>query len=241
MANPSTSPSTSIPPASVRHAGPPLVLPASAFAGLFLGSLIIGAWLTGGTPPPIPFETTDAALRYFVDHATAVRIAAFLQFGAAIPLGLFTATVVSRFQFLGVNVAGITIALFGGLAASFFLAASGLTLWVLSSPGVADVASNARVLQLLAFATGGPGHVVPLGLLLAGISIAGGVTRKLPRWIMWFGVVLAVIAELSTLTLINDAAAVLLPLARFPAFIWMLCVAFTLPSTRNSRVNAPAR
>jgi len=210
------------------------------FTGLFLGSLVIGALLTGGTPPPIPFDATDASLRYFVDHATAVRVAAFLQFGSAIPLGIFTATVVSRFQFLGVNVAGITIALFGGLAASFFLAASALTLWVLSSPGVAELASNARVLQLLAFATGGPGHVVTLGLLLAGISIAGGVTRKLPRWVMWFGVVVATIAELSTLTLISEAAAVLLPLARFPAFVWMIGVAFTLPSRRHARMSSSA-
>jgi len=210
------------------------------FTGLFLGSLVIGALLTGGTPPPIPFDATDASLRYFVDHATAVRVAAFLQFGSAIPLGIFTATVVSRFQFLGVNVAGITIALFGGLAASFFLAASALTLWVLSSPGVAELASNARVLHLLAFATGGPGHVVTLGLLLAGISIAGGVTRKLPPWVMWFGVVVATIAELSTLTLISDAAAVLLPLARFPAFVWMICVAFTLPSRRHARMSSSA-
>jgi hypothetical protein len=232
--------SVSTPAPTMRHAGPPLVVPASVFTGLFVGSLVVGALLTGGTPPPIPFEPTDMSLRYFVDHATAVRIAAFLQFGAAIPLGLFTATVVSRFQFLGVNVAGVTIALFGGLAASFFLAASALMLWVLGSPGVAELASNARVLQLLTFALGGPGHVVPLGLLLAGISIAGGVTRKLPRWVMWFGVVLAVLAELSTLTLIIDSAAVLLPLARFPAFIWMLCVAFTLPSRRHSRVNTPA-
>jgi hypothetical protein len=169
-----------------------------------------------------------------------VRIAAFLQFGSAIPLGIFTATVVSRFQFLGVNVAGITIALFGGLAASFFLASSGLTLWVLSSPGVAELASNARVLQLLAFATGGPGHVVTLGLLLAGISLAGGVTRKLPRWVMWFGVGVATIAELSTLTLISNGAAVLLPLARFPAFVWMICVAFTLPSRRPARMSSSA-
>jgi hypothetical protein len=233
-------PSTSIPATGLRHAGPPLALPAWVFAGLFLGSLVIGALLTGGTPPPLPFQATDTSLRYFVDHATAVRIAAFLQFGAAIPLGIFTATVVSRFQFLGVNVAGVTIALFGGLAASFFLAASALTLWVLSSPGVAEVVSNARVLELLAFATGGPGHVVPLGLLLAGISIAGGLTRKLPRWVMWFGIVLAIIAELSTLTLISAGAAFFLPLARFPAFIWMLCVAFTLPSKRDSRINAPA-
>jgi hypothetical protein len=218
----------------LRHAGPPLPVPGVVFLALFAGSLVLGAILTGGTPPPIP--ATDVSLRYFVDHAIAVRVAAFLQFGAAVPLAIFTATVVSRLHFLRVHAAGVTIALVGGLAASILLAISGLLEWVLSSPDVADVTANARVLQLLVFATGGPGHVVSLGLLLAGVSIAGGLTRRLPRWVMWFGIVLAVFAELSSLTLLTEYAAVFIPLARFPAFIWILCVAFTLPA----EIQAPA-
>jgi hypothetical protein len=55
---------------------------------------------------------------------------------------------------------------------------------------------------------------------------------------MWFGIVLAAFAELSTLTLILEPAAFLLPLARFPAFIWILCVAVMLPSRRS--VSSPA-
>jgi hypothetical protein len=223
--------------AMVRHAGPPLVLPGALFMLLFVASLVAGTLLTDGAPYPNPFGTDG--LRYFADHAAAVRVVAFLQFGAAIPLGIFTATVVSRFRFLGIDVAGVTIALFGGLAASFFLASSALTQWVLASPGVAQVAADARLLQLLTFATGGPGHVVPLGLLMAGVSIAGGVTRVLPRWVMWFGVVLAVFAELSTLTLMVERAAFLLPLARFPAFVWILCVASTLPSRRPAGSTSP--
>lgn len=35
---------------------------------------------------------------------------------------------------------------------------------------------------------------------------------------------------LSSLTLLTEYAAVFVPLARFPAFIWILCVAFTLPA-----------
>jgi hypothetical protein len=230
-------PSTGSAPDSVRHAGPPLILPGVVFMGLFVSSLVGWAVMTGGAPYPRPFG--DAGdVRSFAEHATAVRVMAFLQFGAAIPLGIFTATLASRFRFLGVEVAGVSIALFGGIAASIFLAVSALTQWVLGSPGVADGASDARLLQLLAFASGGPGHVVPLGLLLVGASITGGVTRLLPRWLMWFGIVLAAFAELSTLTLILEPAAFLLPLARFPAFIWILCVAVMLPSRRS--VSSPA-
>src|SRR4030095_10313832 len=138
-------------PHRLHHAGPPLPVPGVVFLALFAGSLVLGAILTGGTPPPIPFGATGGSLRYFVDHATAVRVAAFLQFGAAVPLAIFTATVVSRLHFLRVHAAGVTIALVGGLAASILLAISGLLEWVLSSPGVADVTANARVLQLLVF------------------------------------------------------------------------------------------
>jgi hypothetical protein len=232
--------SISGPSPTVRHAGPPLMLPGALFMALFVGSLVAGSILTGGAPYPRPFGDADAA-RYFSEHAFATRVTAFLQFGAAIPLGLFTATLVSRLRFLGIEAAGVTIALFGGLAASFFLATSALTQWVLASPGVAAVTTDARLLQLLAFATGGPGHVVPLGLLLAGGSITGGLTRLIPRWLMWFGIVVAVFAELSTLTLILEPAVVLLPLARFPAFIWILCIAATLPSQRSRTAGAVPR
>jgi len=100
----------------------------------------------------------------------------------------------------------VFIALFGGLAASFFLALSALTQWVLAQAGVAGSAGATRVLHWFAFATGGPGHVVPLGLLLAGISVTAGLTRRLPRWMMIFGLVVAAIAELSSFALVVPAA-----------------------------------
>ena len=50
--------------------------------------------------------------------------------------------------------------------------------------------------DFLQFAFGGPGFAVPLGLFLAGVSISAGLTRLIPRWLMWFGLILAVIGEL---------------------------------------------
>ena len=215
-----------------RHAGPPLLLPGGVFVALCIASFASLATMTGFAAYPTPFDPTDGS-RYFAEHASAVRIAAFLQFGAAMPLGLFTATLASRLRFLGIEAAGATIALFGGFAASFFLGCSALVQWVLASPGVAGDPANARVLQLLAFATGGPGHVVPLGLLVAGASITAGLARFVPRWLMTFGVVLAVVAELSTLVLVLEPAAYFLPLARFPSFIWIICIALMMPTRRS--------
>ena len=184
------------PPAYVRHAGPPLPLPGGAFVGLFLGSLVTGAVLTRGAAYPIPFGATEDSLRYFAEHAAAVRVVALLQFAASVPLGVFTATAVSRLRFLGIQAAGVDIALFGGLAASFFMATSALIQWVLAAPSVASSTTDVRILQLLAFATGGPGHVVPLGLFLVGVSLTDGITGQVPKCVMWFGLVLAAIVEL---------------------------------------------
>ena len=213
----------------IRHRGPSLLAVGIAFVALFLASLFVGTMLAGGEHFPSPFGPEEQSGAYFSRHASAVAVTAFLQFGSAIPLGIYTATVVSRLQFLGLRVAGVFISLFGGLAASFFLALSALSQWVLAQSGVAGAPGAVRVLHWYAFATGGPGHVVPFGLLLAGVSVTAGLTRRLPRWMMVFGLVVAAIAELSTLALILPAAAWLLPLARFPALVWIICAGALLP------------
>jgi hypothetical protein len=137
---------------------------------------------------------------------------------------------VSRLRFLGVDVAGVHIALVGGVLASGFLALSGMSLWIASQPGVAD-AATIRAVQLLAFGCGGPAHVAALGLLVAGVSVSAGLTRRLPRWMMIFGVAVAAVAELSTLVLVLPPAAYLLPAARLAAVVWMICAGALLPTT----------
>jgi hypothetical protein len=92
-----------------------------------------------------------------------------------------------------------------------------------------------RVLHVLAFATGGPGFAVTFGLLVLGVSLAGGLTRRLPGWLMWFGLALGVVAELSSLSLLSNTAAVLLPLTRFPGLIWLVSVAVCLPAAGERR------
>src|SRR5438874_13487864 len=90
---------------------------------------------------------------------------AFLQFGAAIPLGIFTATMVSRLQFLGVRAAGPSIAFFGGLMTAANVALSALVLWVMVYPGIAQDPAILRALYYLVFAIGGVGFSVPMGIL----------------------------------------------------------------------------
>lgn len=212
------------------HRGPSLLAVAIVFASLFVASLAASAALAAGAHFPSPFDPAPAVTSYFSDHPAAVRASAFLQLGAAIPLAVFTATASSRLRYLGVQAAGPVIALVGGVLAAGFMALSGLSQWILAQHGVAG--ETLRAFHLLAFAAGGPGVVVPFGLLVAGISVSGGLMNVLPRWVMWLGLV---IAELASLSLVIPGAMYLLPLARFPGFVWMIAVGVTLAKTRKKK------
>ena len=178
---------------------------------------------------PGPWESAQTIVTYFQTHPHWVLMCAFLQFGAAIPLGIFTATMVSRLRFLGVRAAGADIALFGGLMTTFNLAISALVLWVMAYPGIADESSVVRALYYIVFAIGGVGFSVPMGLLVAGICIPALVMKLLPKWLVIFGLTLGVIGELSFFSLVFPSALFLIPLTRFPSFVWLIFAGFKLP------------
>jgi hypothetical protein len=228
------------PPADAfRHRSPSLVAVATTYVVLFLVSLLASTAMAHGQRFPTVFGSAIESVRFFRDHADAVQLMAFLQFAASIPLGIFTATAASRLQFLGMKVAGIHIALFGGIAACVSLALSALLEWTLAQEGVADSAGATRVLHLLAFATGGPGFVVPFGLLVAGISVVAGLQGFVPRTLMHLGLFIAAVAELATLVFVAPALAFLVPLARFGGFVWMILVGALLPKGKVARGARP--
>ncbi len=183
---------------------------------------------------PGPWESGYTIVTYFQTHPHQVLWCAFLQFGAAIPLGIFTATIVSRLQFLGVRAAGATIALFGGLMTAFNMALTSLLLWVMSYPGIAQEAGVLRALYYLVFSIGGVGFSVPMGILILGLCIPAAIMKLLPKWLVIFGFALGAIGELSALSLVIPKALFLIPLTRFPGFIWLIGAGFLLPRTRNS-------
>lgn len=182
---------------------------------------------------PGPWESAETIATYFQTHAHAVLLCAFLQFGAAIPLGIFTATMVSRLQFLGIRAAGAHIALFGGFMATCDIVISALVLWVMAYPGIAQEAAVLRALYYVMFSIGGAGFSVPMGLLIAGLSVPAAMMKLLPRWLVIFGLPLAVIGELSALSLIIPGALFLIPLTRFPSFLWLIAAGFNLPKARG--------
>jgi hypothetical protein len=208
---------------------------ATTFAVLFNAGLY-PVTIFGGQPYfPGPWESANTMVAFFQARSTAVLAMAFFHFGAAISLGIFTASVFSRLQFLGVRAAGASIALFGGLATVFNMMASALVSWVTVHPGITQDMLLVQALYYLQYAFGGPGFSVPLGLLIAGVSVPAAFMKLLPKWLVGFGLVLAVCGELSSLNLIFPKALFLIPLTRFPGFVWLIAAGFLLPKTAVAR------
>lgn len=217
--------------------GPPLAPLAAVSLGLLIGGLAVAAALGGVMPNP--YDTADVE-RYFANEHASVLAGAVGVFASSVPLAIYAATASARLRQLGVTAPGATIALAGGILASAGLAISGLSAWTLSRPEVTADASLVRAVFYLTFLTGGPWHVIALGLLLAGIAVPGLILGLLPRPVAWAGLVIAVIAELTTLALIWPGVSVLLPVARFTGLIWLIVAGALLPLRRRNKQAARA-
>jgi hypothetical protein len=216
---------------------------AIAYTALFLAGLY-PVTLFGGQPYyPGPWESADTIAAFFQARPTAVRVCAFLQFGAAIPLGIFTASIVSRLQFLGSRAAGVSIALFGGFTTAVMMMAASIALWVMAQPGIADSSPVLQALYWLTQGFGGAGFSVPFGLLVAGVTIPAAFMRLISKWIVVLGMAVAICGELSWLYMMVPGALPLVPLARFPGFVWIIAVGLALPSSasRAASTSSPGR
>jgi hypothetical protein len=223
---------------TLTHGSPNLGWVAVVFVILKMASLFpvtVFGIAAGFSPPFFPLPNASAAeiANYFVTHSFPVTLLSSLQWAAAIPLAIFTASAVSRLRFLGTTAAGPFIALFGGLMAAFDEATSASILWVLAHPAVAQNAALTQALHYLSFAFGGVGYSVPFGVLMAGICIPAAFLKVLPKWVIVLGLILAVIGELSWLNMLlpYPQLILLIPLTRFPGLVWLIAAGFNLPKT----------
>jgi hypothetical protein len=216
-----------------QQGGPPLVLLGALALGLLVGGLAIGVGLGG--VPPFPLGFAESIQDFFRTQSVAVQTGAVAVFASSVPLAIYAATVSARLRQLGVTAPGATIALAGGILAAGTLGLSGLVLWTLSRSEVSADTALVRGLYDLVFLIGGPGHVVPLGLLLAGVAVPSLILGLLPKPVAVTGLAIAVVAELTTLVLVWPSLAVLLPIARIPALIWLVVAGALLPQRRANR------
>ena len=214
--------------------GPPLLSLAVVHTLLFVASVFALVWLGHGAAQSRmlalnPYGSAEAAQDFFAQSPIALRVGAFFFLASAIPLAIYTATIVNRLRFFGVRAAGSYIAFVGGFATSLALGAAALCLWVLSVPEVSASLPATRTLHFLAFLCGGAAFSAAFGLLAAGVSVTSYFARLLPRWLVLFGLVIAVAGELSTLSLIALPMTFAIPITRFGGFIWLIAVGAWMP------------
>lgn len=187
---------------------------------------------------PYPGDTAATMVTYFSTAAARVQFGAFLQCGSAIALGIVTAAATNRMRSLGACGIGIRIAFFGGSLAAFLSLLEAGVVWILAQPGVADASAHSapvvRALYLFAFMLDGPAYAGSVGLLLAGLSVTGLLTRLLPRWLAWAGLVVAALGELSFLSMLVPVLGMLIPLTRFPGYLWLIIAGFVLSATMRT-------
>lgn len=216
------------------QAGPPLGVLALVSTLLLVGGVAGGAAIAGQTFPS-PYADADLIRQYFATSPLAVTIGGTAVFASAVPLLIYAATVSARLRQLGVTAPGATIALAGGVTGASLLALSGLLQWALARPAVVSSEPLVRALHDLSFLTGGPAHVVFLGLLVAGVAVPALLLDLLPRALAVAGLAVAAVAELATLALLWPELSVLVPLARFPGLLWLVAAGFRLPQRRARR------
>ncbi|OBJ10610.1 hypothetical protein A5624_15140 [Mycobacterium sp. 1482292.6] len=218
--------------------GSPLAALALLCIALLVGGIAIGV-AVGGVMP-LPYGPAGAVTAYVRAQPTAVRIIAVATFASSVPLAIYGASAGARLSRLGAGSGAVTLS--GGVLAAGALGLAGLLGWALSIPDVAANAAVVRALYLLVFLTGGPGHIVALGLLVGGIAVPGLTRALMPGPVARLGLATAILAELATAVLIWPALGLILPIARVLALTWLMVagVALTHAAQRDSAAGRAA-
>jgi hypothetical protein len=227
-----TTTTTSV-PGGTHAPSPPLIQIAVVFVALSLAGLVTNVLFARSTFVPSAYPPLDALQDYYTGVPGAIRLASFLQFGASIALAVFAACATSRLISLHVNAASVHIAFIGGALASGFLGLTAIASWALAHPGLDQ--ATLRVVHQLAFAADAA-HLGGLGLLVGGLSITSLAFGLMPRWLGLFGVLVAVLAELSVLTLILPLMAALLPVVHVLSWGWLIAAGVFGTDQQKSRL-----
>ena len=192
--------------------------------GLLFGGLGIGVTLGGVMP--LPYGPAAAVQAYVRAQPVAVQVIATAAFGSSVPLAIYAATASARLRQLGVTAPGATIALTGGTLAAGALGLTGLLGWTLSRPEISADNALVRAVYYLVFLVGGPGHIVALGLLVAGMAVPSLILGLTPRMVAWIGLAIAA------------AAPVLYYMLFHVAFRAARMKAFLNPDRKSTRLNS---
>jgi hypothetical protein len=222
-------------PGSFR--GPHAGITALVFVFLFCGG--VAALSMHGAPFfPGPAAPVADISNFFAVRADAALLCAFLQLGSAIPFGIFVATIVSQLEFLGVRAAGTKLALFGGFSSALAALLASSLLWAMAVPTVSQDSAVLEAFYRFSFAAGGLGFCMLFGIFIAGVAVSAGLTRVIPRWLMFAGVAIAFCGELSWFQMLSAKFLPFIPLSRFAGYLWSIVIGFYLPRTKQLRAGS---
>jgi hypothetical protein len=182
---------------------------------------------------PRPEDTAAEAQAYFADNQGITEVLSLTQAGSAACLAVFAGVVAVaiRRRDVGGSREAAWCLVGGGLAAALLLFGA-TVLWALSRDPVVASAAAVGALHQLAFAAGGAGHVVPLGILVGAASIAALRSGLHARWLAGLGLASAAVSLLSVVTLVAlGPLVVLIPVGRFSAFVYVVAAGFSMRET----------
>jgi hypothetical protein len=196
--------------------------------GLLFATLFASAFYPSPFGPPFGPQTEVTA--YFAANRPQVRAMSFAYALASLSLLGFVAygagMLADRTPARRSALPGLALGA-GSLAAGFWLLTA-LLLWVLSRPAAAAAPGLVRVMHDLAYLSGGPAHVLALGVFLGAVAAALWSGSVLPRWIVWTGAAAAVFSLLAALSLLWEPASLLLPLGRGMGMLWVFATSVAL-------------
>jgi hypothetical protein len=205
-----------------------------AWSGLgFVVLFLVGAVVSNVATTevyPRPGDTAAEAQAYFADNQGITEVLSLTQAGSAACLAVFAGVVavVIRRRDLGGSREAAWCLVGGGLAAALLLF-SAIVVWALSREPVAASAPAVGALHQLAFAAGGAGHVVPLGILIGAASIAALRSGLHARWLARSGLASAAVCLMSVVTLVAlGPLVVLIAVGRFSAFVYVVAAGFLM-------------
>src|SRR5262249_56469054 len=158
-----------------------LIFLACSVMGLLLANIFATVFYPSPFGPPYGPQTDVRA--YFTANRAQVGAMSFAFAVAAVALLIFVAygaeLLAASPSVRRSGLAGLALSA-GTLAAGFWLLTA-LLLWALSLPEATEASGLLRTLHDLVYVSGGPAHVVTLGLYLAAIAAAQWTTALLPR------------------------------------------------------------
>ena len=209
-----------------------------------LGLLFASVFASAFYPSPFgpPFGPQTEVIDYFAANRPQVRAMSFVFALAALSLLGFVAFSAGMLADQAPDrrsaLPGLALGA-GTLSAGFWLLTA-LLLWVLSQPEAVDAPGLLRAMHDLIYLSGGPAHVLTLGVFLGAVSTALWGQSVLPRWIAWTGAVAAILSALGVLSLLWEPATLLLPLGRGLAMLWVLATSIALLVSRSGEAMVDA-